>query len=72
MTREMEVGRSLTPRELEILDLLGRGASDKQIARRLSIASGTVKTHVSSIILKLGAANRAGAVGEAYRRGLLD
>lgn len=61
----------LTPRELEILELLSDGASDKQIARRLQIASATVKSHVSNILLKLGSQNRAGAVGEAYRRGLL-
>jgi DNA-binding NarL/FixJ family response regulator len=60
----------LTERELEVLQLLVQGASDKDVARKLLIATGTVKTHVRSILTKLGAARRAEAVAIAQRRGL--
>ena len=62
---------ALTPRELEVLDLLAQGLSNKAIAVRLSISDQTVKFHVSSICGKLGAANRTDAVRRAARGGLL-
>jgi DNA-binding NarL/FixJ family response regulator len=61
----------LTPRQLEVLMLLGEGLSNKSIARRLSLSEGTVKLHVNAVLRGLNARNRTGAVIEANRRGLL-
>ena len=61
----------LTPREIEVLELLAEGAGNKQIADRLKLSEHTVKFHVSSILGKLGAASRTEAVTEAIRRGLV-
>jgi DNA-binding CsgD family transcriptional regulator len=62
---------SLTPREIEVLELLAEGLPNKAIADRLRISDQTVKFHVSSISGKLGAANRTDAVRRAVRRGLI-
>src|SRR4051812_24776923 len=61
----------LTPREIEVLELLVEGLSNKVIATRLSISDQTVKFHVAAICGKLGAANRTDAVRRAIRRGLV-
>jgi NarL family two-component system response regulator YdfI len=61
----------LTARELEVLQLLAQGLPNKLIAARLHISEHTAKFHVSSIMLKLGAASRTEAVTAAARRGLL-
>lgn len=61
----------LTPRELEVLPLLGEGLSNKGIGARLGIAERTAKFHVESILAKLDAATRAEAVAVAMQRGLL-
>lgn len=61
----------LTKREKEVLALVALGKSNKEIARLMVITSNTVKDHVSAIIAKLDATNRAGAVAEAFRRGLM-
>jgi two-component system NarL family response regulator len=61
----------LTPRELEILTLVGRGLSNKLIARALDITEGTVKTHVKNLLEKLDATSRTEAVAVASRRGLI-
>jgi len=61
----------LTPREVEVLEYLVEGLSNKTIAGRLGISDQTVKFHVSSISGKLGAANRTDAVRRAVRRGLI-
>jgi DNA-binding NarL/FixJ family response regulator len=61
----------LTPREVEVLEMLAEGLSNKGIAARLSISDQTVKFHVASICGKLGAANRTDAVRRAVRRGLI-
>jgi DNA-binding NarL/FixJ family response regulator len=61
----------LTPREREVLPLLGEGLSNKGIAARLGVGERTAKFHVESILAKLGAATRAEAVAVAARRGLL-
>jgi DNA-binding NarL/FixJ family response regulator len=60
----------LTGRQRRVLELLSKGYSNKQIARELDISEITVKAHVSSILKKLGVANRVQAVIEARR--LLD
>ena len=66
-----DVEESLTPREVQVLELLAEGLSNKAIAARLAISDQTVKFHVSSICGKLGAANRTDAVRRAVRGGLI-
>jgi DNA-binding CsgD family transcriptional regulator len=61
----------LTPRETEILELVSAGLSGPAIAERLVIAPTTVKTHLENIYAKLGTGERANAVAEAMRRGLI-
>jgi DNA-binding NarL/FixJ family response regulator len=61
----------LTPRELEVLERLIEGLSNKAIAARLGISDQTVKFHVAAICGKLGAVNRTDAVRRAIRRGLV-
>jgi DNA-binding NarL/FixJ family response regulator len=62
----------LTPREVEVLEYLVEGLSNKTIAGRLGISDQTVKFHVAAICGKLGAANRTDAVRRAIRRGLVS
>ncbi|WP_369206537.1 LuxR C-terminal-related transcriptional regulator [Streptomyces sp. PU-14G] len=62
----------LTAREHQVLDQLVAGLSNKQIARRLRISEHGVKRLVSSVLLKLGAANRTAAVVTAIKLGLID
>jgi len=61
----------LTPREVDVLEQLVEGLSNKTIAARLGISDQTVKFHVAAICGKLGAANRTDAVRRAIRRGLV-
>jgi DNA-binding NarL/FixJ family response regulator len=61
----------LTPREIEIFELLAAGLGNKAIATRLGISRHTVKTHVVSLFEKLGVSTRAEAVVAGVRRGLL-
>jgi DNA-binding NarL/FixJ family response regulator len=62
---------ALTAREVQVLELLAEGLSNKAIAGQLGISDQTVKFHVASISGKLGAANRTDAVRRAVRRGLV-
>ena len=62
---------SLTPRELEVLEMLAEGLSNRIIAARLGISSQTVKFHVASILAKLDAGSRTEAVTFAVRQGLI-
>ena len=62
---------ALTPREVEVLELLAEGLPNKAIAARLGVSDQTVKFHVAAISGKLGAANRTDAVRRAMRRGLI-
>jgi DNA-binding NarL/FixJ family response regulator len=64
-------GEPLTPREVQVVELLAEGLPNKAIAARLGISDQTVKFHLSSISGKLGAANRTDAVRRAVRRGLI-
>lgn len=61
----------LTPRELEVLQLLGQGTSNKELVDHFNISMSTVKHHITNIREKLGAADRTQAVVIAYRRGIL-
>ena len=63
--------RLLTTRELEVLDLMRRGMTDREIGLALSISPQTAKSHAKSIFVKLEAASRAEAVAEGFERGLL-
>jgi len=71
-TAVAELSEPLTAREREVLELLGRGLSNKLIARELHISEHTVKFHVSSLYAKLGVGNRAEAVSQGARRGLIS
>jgi two-component system nitrate/nitrite response regulator NarL len=62
----------LTERERAILRLIADGRSLPAIARELHLAAATVKTHVAHVYEKLGVSERAAAVAEAMRRGLLE
>ena len=62
---------SLTAREIEVLTLVARGASNKGIARQLHISEATVKTHLIHIFGKLGVADRTAAVTRALRQNIL-
>jgi len=62
----------LTPREREVLTLLGRGLSNTELADALTLSEATVKTHVARIFAKLGLRDRAQAVVVAYETGLVS
>ena len=70
-TRGTPPNTSLTPREREVLRLVAAGRSNKEIARTLTITERTAKFHVTSLLNKLGAENRARAAALAVQRGLL-
>jgi DNA-binding NarL/FixJ family response regulator len=63
---------ALTARETEVLAEIARGRSNREIARTLSLAEKTVKTHVSNVLMKLGVADRTQAAIFAVRHGLAD
>lgn len=67
-----ELSEPLTTREREVLEALGRGLSNRLIARELHISEHTVKFHISSLYAKLGVGNRAEAVSQGARRGLIS
>ena len=69
---EYSADDSLTPREIEVLELVAAGNSNKIVADRLTITEDTVKSHIRSILAKLGANDRTHAVTIALRRGFLD
>jgi DNA-binding NarL/FixJ family response regulator len=61
----------LTPRQVEVLRLMAQGLSNKGICKRLNVAEGTVKLHVTAVMRALNTCNRTQAVIEATRRGLI-
>ena len=63
---------ALSPREIDVLRLIGEGNANKQIADKLSIGETTVKNHISNILSKLSANDRAHAVTIALQRGIIE
>ncbi|HEU4722749.1 MAG TPA: helix-turn-helix transcriptional regulator [Gemmatimonadaceae bacterium] len=64
-------GHRLTPRETEVIGLVARGETNRDIARRLSISERTVDRHVTNILMKLALPSRSAATGYAYEHGLV-
>ncbi len=62
---------TLSPRELEVLSLIADGATNRQVGAALHLSETTVKTHLLGAYGKLGVGDRAAAVAEGFRRGLL-
>ncbi|MEU7900043.1 response regulator transcription factor [Nonomuraea sp. NPDC049152] len=71
MRRMRDPGPALTAREIEILELLAKGAGNKEIAKTLFITEATVKTHLVHVYGKLGVDTRTAAVAAAVERGLI-
>lgn len=67
---EPAIAADLTPRELEVLDLVARGLDNSEIAQALFLSQHTIKNHVSSILIKLQVQNRLQAAVRAVRSGL--
>jgi DNA-binding NarL/FixJ family response regulator len=70
--RDKQASSSLTPREADVLGLLARGQTNRQIGRNLQICEGTVKQHVRNTIRKLGVRDRTQAAVQAIQCGLLE
>ena len=68
---ERMAGSILTTRELEVLELIVRGRSNKEIASELKISEATVKSHVNNVLSKLGVTDRTQAATTALQRGLV-
>lgn len=62
---------ALTPREIQVLECVARGMSNKDIAQELGTADGTIKMHVQNILAKLNASDRTHAVTTALKRGII-
>ena len=67
-----DIVEALTSREIQVLELLAEGRSNKAIGERLGISDQTVKYHVAAIAGKLGAVNRTDTVRRAIRRGIVS
>jgi DNA-binding NarL/FixJ family response regulator len=65
------VSEALSPRELEVLELIAQGSTNREAAKRLFISEATVKTHLLHVYAKLGVNDRAAAVATAFSRGYL-
>ena len=68
----LAAGPDLSPREREVLELVGEGCDNAEIAQRLYLSQSTVKSHVSRLLEKLGAENRVQAAVLGIRRGLVN
>ena len=71
LSRQTQPPDSLSDREVEVLALIAKGASNKAIALSLHIGESTVKTHIQSIFHKLDVADRTEAVTEAVKKGIV-
>jgi len=69
--RQQPIEEALSARELEVLTLVARGASNKEIARSLHLSEATIKSHLIHLFGKLGVSDRTAAVTVALERGLL-
>lgn len=67
-----EKPQPLTPRQLDVLKLLTKGLTNREIAQRLVLSTGTVRIHVQHIIAKLGVSDRTGAVVKGIELGLVS
>ena len=71
-SRSGEQDRQLSARERDVLALVAKGTTNREIARALFISEATVKTHLTHLYAKLGVTDRAAAVAAAYERGILS
>jgi DNA-binding CsgD family transcriptional regulator len=71
LTEDATPRPKVTPRELEVLELVAEGLSTREIARRLWVTEETVKTHIRRLHDRLGARTRVHAVAIAFRAGVL-
>jgi len=71
LSRQTTSGEVLSQRELEVLQLMAKGAANKEIAAQLSITESTVKTHITNIFQKLDTSDRTEAVTQAIKRGII-
>jgi len=71
LSRQAQAPDALSDREIEVLELMAKGAANKEIAIELSITESTVKTHIQSIFQKLGVSDRTEAVTQAIKEGII-
>jgi DNA-binding NarL/FixJ family response regulator len=71
LSRQAQAPERLSERELEVLELMAKGAANKAIANNLSITESTVKTHIQTIFQKLGVGDRTEAVTQAIKKGII-
>lgn len=71
LSRRTPSGEGLSGREMEILELMAKGAANKEISAQLNIAQSTVKTHIANIFQKLGVNDRTEAVTQALKKGII-
>jgi DNA-binding NarL/FixJ family response regulator len=71
LSRRAPSGEGLSGRELEILQLMAKGAANKEISAQLNIAQSTVKTHIANIFQKLAVNDRTEAVTQALKKGII-
>lgn len=72
LSKKTPAAETLSEREIEVLGLMAKGVSNKDIGEHLSITQSTVKTHITSIFQKLNVATRTEAVTTALRRGIIQ
>lgn len=70
--KETDTTPGLTPRQMDVLQCLSEGLSNKQIAYKLGLSEGTIKIHITLLMRALGVTNRVAAVREAIKNGILD